>query len=79
MDTTPEQQTTDQKVDFIRLYSATALECLKCDNWEEGNATWSCFEHIENDGTDEGDHYKCSECGSCCVKESEIREWRDYE
>ena len=61
-------------VDFIRLYEAQAIECKKCDNWEEGDAPWGSFEH---DG--KNDFYTCGKCGSQCVKESEIREWRDEE
>lgn len=71
--------------DFIRLYTATSLECTKCDNWEEGDAPWSCFdwtyeEHSQGfEGATVEAYYTCNACGTNCITESEIREWRDYE
>lgn len=65
------------KPDHIRVYEAMQLSCQKCDNWEEGSAPWGCFTpHTDEDGED---YYTCNQCGTSCIQESEIREFRDWE
>lgn len=62
------------KTDFVRTYEADAIECLKCDNWEEGNVPWHSFDYINEVG-----HYRCNKCGTFCIRESSIIEYRDEE
>lgn len=70
--------------DCIRVYRASFIECCKCDNWEQGDRPWSAFTHHDEtwtdcEGNEEHGFYTCNSCGTSCVKEGELDEYRDFE
>jgi len=65
--------------DYIRIYDARCVSCLKCDNIEEMGVDdpRSNFGQFEYDYG--AKHYTCLKCGTQCVQEAEIKEFRDWE
>ena len=68
----------------IRVYHADTIECNNCDNYEEGSSPWGSFTYHnepwrDNEGTEQHGYHTCNNCGSSCIKESEITEYRDFE
>ena len=63
--------------DYIRIYEAQAVECMKCDAWEQTGLhnPRSDFAEFEYDYDQE--HYTCQNCGTNCVRASTICEYRD--
>lgn len=65
---------------YIRIYTANNVSCMNCENWEE--IGYDEQRHHLNEFTfnaDKDESYTCNKCGSNCVKESLIREFRDFE
>ena len=65
--------------DYIRIYDARAVECIKCNEAEEAGIGNSRTDFTLFDYDPDKDHYTCGSCGMQCVRESELREYRDYE
>lgn len=66
-------------VDYVRIYEALSVECMKCGMWEETGID-DPRGHLEMFDYDyQRDHYTCNKCGSNCICAVELREYRDEE